>query len=378
MSRQHSTTQEIDDFDDEPGMTPAEMLDALRRKMKLLIIAPLLVAALVAVITGLMTPTFTATSTFMPPQQAQGGVASALASLGPLAGLAGLTGGTAGIGASAERYVALMRSVTLSDRMVAKFDLMAVYEAKLKVDARNQLSNRVQIAVGKKDGLIKVSVDDHSPQRAADMANQYIVELYRMTQSLAVTEAQQRRTFFEQQLKLSRDRLVLAQQALQASGFNPGALKAEPRAAVEAYARLKAETTTAEVRLQTLRSSLADGAPEVLKQASTLAALRAQLERQEQAGQGEGGPDYIGKYREFKYQETLFEMYARQFEIARVDESRESNLIQVVDRATPPERKSKPQRAISCLIGLLATLVFLSVLVLLRAYLSRQGSGSFR
>ena len=363
------------DYEEELGMSLSEMWVALRERAKLLILAPLLVGAGAAGITGLIEPTFTATTTFLPPQQSQSqvGAASLLTSLGPLAGLAG---GGAGVGVSADRYVGLMKSVTFSDRIVEHAKLIDVYESKFKVDARNDLADRVNITVGKKDGMISVAVDDKSPQRAADIANRYVVELRAMTQSLAVTESQQRRVFFEQQLALSRDRLVTAQQALQASGFDAGALKAEPRAAADAYARLRAEATTAEVRLQTLRGSLADGAPEVLKQQSELVALRSQLSRLEQATSSAGGPDYIGKYREFKYQETLFELYARQFEIARSDESRESTLIQVVDPATPPERKSKPKRALTTVASALATLLALLVFVLVRQAMRRSDEGS--
>ena len=94
-----------------------------------------------------------------------------------------------------------------------------------------------------------------------------------------------------------------------------------------------------------MRGSLSDDTPEVRQQQATLAALRSQLARLEQATQVTGAPDYVSKYREFKYQETLFDLFARQYELARVDESREGALIQVVDIATPPERKSKPKRA---------------------------------
>lgn len=361
------------DDNDPSGLTLAEMAVALRARLALLTLLPLAVGAVVLGITGLMAPTFTATTTFMPPQQAQSGAASLIASLGPLAALAG---GGASLGTSADRYVGLMQSVTLSDRIIDQFKLVDVYGAKFKVDARNGLAENVRISVGKKDGLISVAVDDKNPQRAAEIANRYVAELRVMTQSLAVTEAQQRRVFFEQQLALSRDRLVVAQKALQASGFDAGALKAEPRAAADAYARLKAEATTAEVRLQTLRGSLADGAPEVLKQQSELAALRAQLARSEQATDTAGGPDYIGKYREFKYQETLFELYARQFEIARGDESREGTLIQVVDPATPPERKSRPKRMVTAVVSTLVTLLALLVFVLVRHSARRAIQGT--
>jgi len=167
-------------------------------------------------------------------------------------------------------------------------------------------------------------------------------------------------------LQKSRERLVRAQQDLQASGFNAGALKAEPKAAAEAYARLKAEATATEVRLQTLRGSLSDATPEVRQQQNALGALREQLALAERATDSAGGPDYVGKYREFKYQETLFELYARQFELARVDESREGALIQVVDPAQPPDRKSKPKRVMTAAAVTLVVAFLLVVWVLLR------------
>ena len=346
--------------DDDNGMSLGEMLSALREHLKLLTIAPLAAGLLALGITTFIAPTFTAVTTFMPPQQSQSGAASALASLGSLAGLAGGAAGSPG-----ERYVALMQSVTVSDRIVDQFKLMEVYDEKFRVDARKGLATNVRIALGKKDGLIKVEVDDKSPQRAADIANRYVDELRRMTGTLAVTEAQQRRVFFERQLQQSRDRLVQAQQALQSSGFNAGALKAEPKAAAEAYARVRAESTAAEVRLQVLRGTLAENTPEVRQQQTIATALREQLALAGRATDTSTGPDYVGRYREFKYQETLFELYARQFELARADESREGALIQVVDAATPPERMSKPKRmltsAASTAVALLALLVFVLV-----------------
>ena len=362
---------QFDDTEDD-GISLTEISRLLLERWKLLVFGPLLIGLAALGITFLIAPTFTASTTFMPPQQAQSNAASALASLGALGGLAGNLGGVSSPG---ERYVALMQSVTLSDRIVDQFKLMDMYEAKFRVDARKELAGNVRIALGKKDGLITVEVDDHSPQRAADMANRYVDELRRMTGTLAVTEAQQRRMFFERYLQQSRDRLAQAQQALEASGFNPGALKAEPKAAAEAYARLKAETTAAEMRLALLRSSLADGAPEVRRQQAAVAALRDQLARSERATDSSGGPDYVGKYREFKYQETLFDVYARQFELARADESREGALIQVVDPATPPERKAKPKRAQIALASTLVALIALAAFVLAGAF-RRAGDSS--
>ncbi|MES2715823.1 MAG: Wzz/FepE/Etk N-terminal domain-containing protein [Pseudomonadota bacterium] len=348
------------------GLSLGELVAAWRSRLKLLLLAPLAVGAIAVGITYLIAPTFTATTTFLPPAQSQNNAAAALASLGALGSLAGNVAGTSNAG---DRYLALLLTVNVSDRLIDKFKLMEVYETEFKVDARRQLLSNVRVALGKKDGLITVDVDDSSAQRAADMANQYVEELRRVTSTLAVTEAQQRRVFFEAQLQETQVKLVQAQQALQSSGFNQGALKAEPKAAAESYARLKAEATATEVRLQTLRSALSDNTPEVQQQLSMLAALRAQLASAERSTSASGDADYIGRYRNYKYQETLFELYARQFELARVDESREGALFQVVDRATPPERRAKPKRAMTGIVVTVVVFLLLAALVAAQAAL---------
>jgi uncharacterized protein involved in exopolysaccharide biosynthesis len=363
------------EFEDDEGMDLFELIDLMRQHLILLIGGSLAAGLIVLGATYLVTPTFTATTTFFPPQQQQSATASVLATLGPLAGLAGAAGA---VRTPADQYVALMQSVTVSDRIVDQFQLMQEYDLKFRVDARKALSNNVRMTVGKKDGLISVEVDDKSPQRAAAMANQYVDELRRMTATIAVTEAQQRRVFFEHQLQQTRDKLTAAQLALQASGFSQGALKAEPKAAAEGYARLRAEVTAAEVRLQTMRGNLVDDTPEVRQQQATLIALRSQLARLEQATDVRGGPDYVGKYREFKYQETLFELFARQYELARVDESREGALIQVVDVASPPERKSRPKRVVPAIVTTIAAALLLAMVVLIRHSWRRRALPSAR
>jgi uncharacterized protein involved in exopolysaccharide biosynthesis len=349
--------------DDDQGMDLFELFALLRRYAVLLIAAPLLAGVIALGITYLIKPTFTATTVFLPPQQQQSAAAAALAQLGPLAALAG---GAGTIRTPADQYVALMQSTTVSDRIIDRFGLMQEYDVKLRMHARKALAGNVRMTVGKKDGLITVAVDDTSPQRAADMANRYVDELREMTSTIAVTEAQQRRVFFEQQLQQTKERLTAAQQALQGSGFSQRAIKAEPRAAAEGYAKLRAEVTAAEVRLQALRGSLADDAPEVRLQQATVSALRAQLARLEAAGDGAGGPDYVTKYREFKYQETLFDLFAKQYELARVDESREGALVQVVDRALPPEWKSKPKRALVAIATVVVVALLLVMILLVR------------
>jgi uncharacterized protein involved in exopolysaccharide biosynthesis len=331
--------------DEDEGISLGELLSMLTSRWKSILGGSVVAGALGLGGAMLLPPIFTAQTLIMPPQQQQNGAAAALGALGALGALAG-----GGLKNTADQYIGLMQSATVSDRLIDRFKLMAVYGVQYRMDARKVLLKNVAINAGKKDGLILVAVDDEDPQRAADMANAYVDQLRQMTNTLAVSEAQQRRQFFEQKLGETKERLTQAQIALQAGGFNSGALRAEPKAAAEGYARIRAELTSAEIKLQTLRGTLADGASEVRQQQTVVTALRAELSRQEKTEQVvDGDPGYISRYREYKYQETLFDLYAKQFELARADEGREGALIQVVDVAQAPERKSKPQRALLAL-----------------------------
>lgn len=350
--------------DNDPGISLFDLIKIVAVRWKLVVFGSLLAGLSAFGIASLIPPTFTARTTLLPPQQ-QSGAATALSQLGALAGLAG---GAAGIKNPADQYVGLMQSATVSDRIIDEFKLMEVYRAKYRQDARKELTANVQISAGKKDGLLTVEVNDHDPERAAGIANAYVAGLRYVTSTLAVSEAQQRRAFFETHLQQTKDKLTKAQIALQGSGINQGTLKAEPKAAAEGYARLRAELTSAEVRLQTMKRMLSENSPELLQQQALLEALRGEIRRMGQQDAPSGQSDeYITKYREFKYQETLFELFARQYEIARLDESREGALIQVLDVATPPERKSKPRRAA---IAMAAT--FLVGFMLAMAVLARH------
>jgi uncharacterized protein involved in exopolysaccharide biosynthesis len=349
------------EYDEDEGLSLFELALPLAQHWKLLLIGPLLAGLVALGITFLMRPIYASRTVFLPPQQQQSTAAAAVAQLGALSGL---LGGAAGLKSPADQYVALLQSTSIADRLIDEFKLVQVYDSKFRFEARKELADNSRITLGKKDGLITVEVEDTNPQRAAAIANRHVDELRRLTSRLALTEAQQRRVFFEEQLKKTRDDLTKAQTALEASGFSAGALRAEPKAAAEGYARLRAEATAAEVRLQTLRRGLAETTPEVQQALATLGALRGQLARTEAPTDLNGGPDYVGKFREFKYQETLFELFARQYELARLDESREGALIQVVDEAKPAEWKSRPKRALIATAAALLALFLLLVFVI--------------
>ncbi len=327
-----------------------DLLQVVAENLRLLILGPLVVGLGALGISFAITPTFTAKTQILPPQQQQSSATALLANLGAAGGLAG-----AALGAKnpSDQYVAFMKTQALQDAMVKRFDLVQRYEAKLSGDARLGLNGNTRISSGK-DGLITVEFDDRDPQFAAQVANGYVEELRKLMTRLAVTEAQMRRQFFEARLAEAKDNLVAAEQALRSVGINSSVLKSNPTSAVEVVARLRAGVTAQEIKIANMRSYLSETAPDLRAALKELATLRAELSKAERdEPQSKSDDNYISRYRNFKYAETLYDLFARQYELARVDEAREGALIQVVDPALPPERKSKPKKA---MIGVVATL----------------------
>ncbi len=346
------------------AQTWSSILAPVRMQWRRLSAGSVLIGCIGLGISFLVPPTFTARTQVLPPAQQQSGAMAAMASLGALSGLLGGMGG--GGKNTAEQYVGLLQSETVVDRMVERFKLVQLYESKFRVDARKELASNTRVAIGKKDGLIAIEVDDESPQRAADMANAYVEELQRLSSSLDITEAQQRRAFFERQLKQARNDLEKAQENLTASGFNESTLRAEPKAAAESFARLKATLTTAEVKLRGLEATMTSAAPEVQQQQSIVASLRSQVQQFADDDGGKNKASYVSAYRNYRYNELLVELFAKQFELARMDEAREGGVLQIVDKASVPERKSKPKRSVVGLLTTLGAFVVLSCLLILR------------
>jgi tyrosine-protein kinase Etk/Wzc len=362
---------------DDDEISLLDLLQTIVDNLRLLVLGPLAVGVTALGISFLIAPTYTAKTQFLPPQQQQSAAASMLASLGSLGGLAGAVGG---IKNPADQFIAYMKSVTLQDSLIDRFKLLERYEAKTKTEARLALTGRVRVASGK-DGLMSVEVDDKDPQFAADLANAHVDELAKLLSKLATTEAQQRRLFFEKQLTLAKDKLIQSEIALKATGVSGSVLKSNPVSAVAAVAGLQASVTAQEVKLGAMRGYLAESAPDFKLAMSELSNLRAQLAKQEKDTPATGGKattegDYITKYREFKYHETLFELFTKQFELAKVDEAREGAVIQVLDAAQAPERKAKPKKAMIAIIATLASGFALLLFVFVRQALANAGQDS--
>jgi len=319
--------------------------------LRLLVLGPLAVGLAALGISFMIPPTYTAKTQFLPPQQQQSSASALVQALG--VGAIGGLGAGLGIKNPADQYIAFLKSQSIQDAMVDRFDLLKRYDTKFRVDARKELLENTKITSGK-DGIIALELDDKDPKVAADMANTYVDELRRMMNRLALTESQLRRSFFEKKLKEAKENLSAAEETLRGTGVSSGVLKTSPGAAVEVVARLKASVTVQEIKVASMRGYLADTSPEFVQAMKELSVLKAQLMSAEKSDTASGDGLYVSRYREFKYQETLYELFAKQYELARVDESREGAAVQVVDYAQQPEKKAKPKKA---LIAVSATLV---------------------
>src|SRR3984885_2205224 len=314
---------------------------------------------------------YMATTSILPPQGGSAG-SGLLSQLGNLGSVASLAGGSLGLKNPNDLQVAMLKSRTVEDAMVDRFHLMDLFKVTRRSDARNTFEKIVDIDTGAKDGLIRISVTDPSAERAEEMANGYVEEFKKLSATLAVTEASQRRLFFEQQLTQAKDNLANAEEALKKTEQKTGLvqLDAQTRATIELLADLRGQIAAKEVQIAGMRSFATGENPDLQLAEQQLAGLHAQEQRMGAASEGatnalipkgnmqETGIEYIRKLRDVKYFETIFDLLARQYEVAKVDEARRGAVVQVVDRAVVPDRKSSPQRTLIVLGAAVLGLLF--------------------
>ncbi|MDR5751972.1 MULTISPECIES: GNVR domain-containing protein [unclassified Caballeronia] len=300
------------------------------------------IAAAVAILL-VVSPTYTAKTSFFPPVQSRSSAAAGI--FNQLNALSALSG-SSGSKTEAEQYVAMLKSRSIADAVVEKFDLGRIYGKKLPEDVREVLAKRTNVSMSSRSELIEVSVDDRDPQRAAKMAAYYIDALTSLLGRVAVTDARQRRVFFERQVDETRAKLASAEKRLRGSGVSPSAAQLDPGAAVGMVAQMNASIAAQEVRLATLRSVTGEANPATLAATSELAALKRRLAEMQAGAKTAAGDEYAGLYRDYKYNSALLELLATQLASARIDEARDGNSLQIVDFATVPQKKSKPHALI--------------------------------
>jgi tyrosine-protein kinase Etk/Wzc len=344
-------------------------LVVIMKRKKMILGVTLASAVITAIISLIIPPTYQAETRILPPQQSSSGISSQV--LSKLGGASGLIGSSLGIENPNDLYVGMLKSRTIYDFIIDKFSLMDLYKADYREDIRNKLDELVTIKSGK-DNIISVSVEDKDPQRAADIANAFIEKLKEITRTLAISEASKRRLFFEEQLSKIKEDLIKAEDSMQGLQEKTGAVSidAQAKAVIESIANLRAQIGAKEVELKVMKTYTEPKNPDLQKAQDALKGLKEQLQSFE-AKSGETadtlvptgkmpqiGTDYLRKLREVKYHETLFDLIAGQYEIARVDEARDAIVIQILDKALPPSKKIKPKRTFMVVVAAFSGFLF--------------------
>jgi tyrosine-protein kinase Etk/Wzc len=343
-----------------------DLLIIFSRRRKFILSFTVAVAILAAITVFLLPSQYTAAIVVLPPSQSSSVSSALLSQLGGAGGgaLASLAGGSLGIKNPSEMYVSLFRSRTVEDSVIHRFGLETRYREKKMSSARSVFEEHSSVALGAKDGLLRITVRDRDPKLAADIANGYVDELRKLSANLAITEASQRRMFFEQQLKDAKGNLTAAEEAMKSTQQSTGVLQidSQAKALIESAAALRGQAVAKEVQIQAMRSFATEGNPELIVAKRQLAELQAQLGKLAGKDSGsefivpkgrapEAGMEYLRKLRDVKYNEAIFELLAKQFELAKIDEAKQGVLIQVVDPAVVPDKKSSPMRSLILLIA---------------------------
>jgi len=351
-----------------------DYLIVLLKRKRLIIGITLGAAIITAIISLIMPPIYRAETKILPPQQGSSMATQFLSQLGSAAGLVGgAVGGAVGIKTPNDLYIGLLKSRLVLDGVIDRFKLMELYKTKSRENARRGLADTLKARDDKKSGIITIGVEDKDPKRAADMANAFVEELKNMNKGLAVTEAGQRRLFFEEQLKDTKEALIKAEDSMEGFQERTGAIKIDEqaKAVIEGIANLRAQIAAKEVGLKVMRTYATPQNPDIQRAEEELRGMREQLGRLETRSGGHNpdplmptgripalGTEYIRKLREFKYQEALYEILLKQYEAARLDEARDAAIIQVIEKAIPPEKRVKPKRKQMVMIATFSGLFF--------------------
>ena len=366
---------------------PVDLLDlalVLALRKRFIFLFSFAVAVLTAIVVLIVPVRYTATTTMLPPQQQESSAMAMLSQLGGLASLAGGAGGGLGLKNPGELYIGLLESDSVTDPIVQQFHLMRLYKSKKFSDARKKLKSNTKIA-SEKSSLISISVEDHDPRRAAAIANAYIENLHALMSHLAVTSAAQRRMFFQQQMDQVKKKLYDAEDALETTEMKTGIIQpqGQAQAVIATIMQLRSQIAATQVELQALSTSATEQNPEMIRLQSELSGLRSQLADFEKGHPGvaamEGNVltptsqvpaaslEYLRRLRDVHYEEALFEFMTKQYEMAKIDEAKQSQVIQVVDPAMVPDRRSWPPRTLLTVLAFILAAMLASFWVILQA-----------
>jgi len=330
---------------------------------KFIILFTVACAVISAVISLILSDIFRPQARIIPPKDSSS-MSSQLIS--QFTGVSSMAGGLLGQSTPADLYVGMLNSRTILDQIIKRFDLMKLYKKDSMVETREELVNNIQIEADPSSSIITISVEDKDAKRAADMANAFVEYLVDLSKGLAITDAAQKRLFFEQQIKDTKKSLSAAEEDLRVFQEKTGVLQVDDqaKAVIEGIAVISAQIAAKEVQVRVMKTFSAAQNPDLQKAEDELKALNTELRKLEtKEGSGHDplmptgrmpsvGLEYMRKLRDVKLYSTLFDLLEKQYEMARLDESKNISLIQIIDRAIPPDKEAKPKRV---LIVLLAT-----------------------
>jgi len=309
---------------------------------------------------------YTATAKIMPPQQTQSGAALLMNQLlGSSTGsMAALAAGGSGLSLKNPNdiYIGILESRSIADVIIGKFSLLRLYRSKDMTEARKELENNTEI-LSEKSGVLSISVTDKDKKRAADITNTYIDELRTLTNAMSSREAENRLRFYTELLEDHKQKLMEAEERFKEVEQQKKILHpdAQARGLYAQMAEIKARISVKEMQISALKNYSTNENPEVRQVSSELASLHQQLEKiQQQSLGGEGGPAsgdipeanlaYLNAEHEVRYRQTMVDLLTRQYDAATLDVSKDAAVIQVLDPAVSPDRKSSPQVGILMLL----------------------------
>jgi len=311
------------------------------------------------VISLLMTPIYQAETKIYVPQSSSSLSAQLLSQLGPMAGLAG-TGKPPN-----DLYLEILKSRPARDRIIERFGLIKVYGCETREDAEQKLLENIKAKQDIKSGVITFGVEDTDPKRSAAMGNAFIDEFRSLNKALALTEASQRRLFFEEQLKGAKGSLSKAEEAMQDFQEQTGAVKidAQATAVIEGIAQLRAQIAAKEVQLKVMKTYSTSRNPDIQRAEEELKGMHEQMRRLESKTSGDSvivptgnlpsaGTEYMRHMRDLKFNETLYELMLSQYQNAKLDEARDAVVVQVIEKAEPPVIREKPKRTLMVILGM--------------------------
>lgn len=340
-----------------------DYLEVIAKRWRM-IVKVMTAAFILSVLISLQLPKiYSSTALILPPQQ-DGGMMGMMSAMS--GGMANLAGELLGKSTSADLYVGILNSSAVKDSIIDRFKLMEVYEEEYRIDTYRALEEKIKIAAGKKDGIISITVEDKDPKRAADLANAFVEELGKLTVKLNILGAGQNRGYLEERLAKSKADLSRAEEDLKNFQSKNKALDVpeQAKATITGVAQLKAQLAMQEVQLAGVRRRFTDSTTEVKDLKTSVAKIRAQIAQIEGNERGSSipsmgsvpalGQEYVRLMREFKVQEAIFELLTKQHEMAKMSEAKDVDGMQVIQKATVPDKKVKPKRSLIVLASTVA------------------------